>query len=274
MKELVTSKWLKQNLNNPNLIILDASLKQSVNTTNIQQFEGTIPNARFFDLKNVYLDKESPFPNTIPKPEHFELECRKLGINNDSEIVVFDSRGIYSSPRAWWLFKVMGHQNIAVLNGGLPDWISNTYPVVENHFSQFEEGNFYVAFNQSLVVDFNQVSKNTIAKEFTIVDARSEGRFNGTEKEPRAHLKNGSIENSVNIPYQQVLKNGRYKSKIELKAIFENKCTNENDLVFSCGSGITACIVMLACHIGYSNSLKVYDGSWTEWAERNDLKFS
>ena len=127
MGELVSTEWLNQNLSNSNLIILDASLKTSANATEFEKFDRTIPNARQFDLKNTFLDKSSPFPNTIPKPKVFELECRKLGINKDSEIVVFYNNGIYSSPRVWWLFKVMGHRKISVLDGGLPDWIENEY---------------------------------------------------------------------------------------------------------------------------------------------------
>lgn len=237
-----------------------------------EKFDQTLPKARRFDLKNVFRDKASAFPNTIPKPEVFERECRKLGINKNSEIVVFDNNGIYSSPRVWWLFKVMGHQKVAVLEGGLPDWIANEYPTEKEHMKTFETGNFEVYFDPTWVVDFEQVSENTLKKKFTIVDARSENRFNGTGKEPRAHLKSGKIENSVNIPYREVLNNGKYKSEHELRALFEKKCNNEKELVFSCGSGMTACIVLLACQISYGTSLKVYDGSWTEWAERNHLK--
>lgn len=272
MREIVSTQWLNQNLSNSNLIILDASLKTSANGKEFEKFDRTIPKARRFDLKNVFLDKKSLFPNTVPKPEIFEFECRKLGINKDSEIVVFDNNGIYSSPRVWWVFKVMGHQNISVLDGGLPDWIENEFQTEKEHVETFELGDFEAQYDKTLVVNFQQISENTIEKKFTVVDARSESRFNGTGKEPRKHLKSGRIENSVNIPYQEVLEYGKYKSKNKLNALFEKRCNNEKELVFSCGSGMTACIVMLACQIGYGNSLKVYDGSWTEWAERNNLK--
>lgn len=272
MKALVSIEWLNQNLSKPNLIILDASLKNSGHGKEFEKFDGTIPNAIRFDLKNVFLDKTSLFPNTIPKPEKFELECRKLGINKDSEIVVFDNSGIYSSPRVWWLFKVMGHQNIAVLDGGLPAWNEKKLQTVKGYTQNMGTGDFEANFDKSLVVEFKRITENTIKKMFTIVDARSQGRFNGTDKEPREHLRSGSIKNSVNIPYQEVLNDGRYKSKTELNVLFKEKCNNEKDLVFSCGSGMTACIVMLAYQISDGNSLKVYDGSWTEWAERNNLK--
>lgn len=272
MKTIVSAVWLNENINQPNLIILDATLNQNAQGNSMQPSEVTIPNARFFDLKNVFRDKDSPFPNTIPKPDQFERDCRHLGINKDSEIVVFDANGIYSSPRVWWLFKVMGHDNIAILDGGLPNWIKHNFQTQKKHNKVFKKGNFEVAYKPSLVIDFKQVTDNVRNKAFTIVDARSESRFNGTGKEPRAHLKSGRIENSVNIPYQEVLSNGSYKSKTELAELFKNKCTPGKELVFSCGSGITACIVMLASQMGYETNLKVYDGSWTEWAERNAIK--
>jgi thiosulfate/3-mercaptopyruvate sulfurtransferase len=251
---------------------LNASVETSANGKKFEQFDRTIPNTRPFDLKNVFLDPTSPYPNTLPQVEKFELECRKLGINQDSEIVVFDNNGIYSSPRVWWLFNVMGHQQIAVLNGGLSEWIKMGFETEKKQIRNLKPGNFKAKFDESLVVSFEQVLTNTREKEFTIIDARSESRFNGIGEEPRKHLKSGKIENSINIPYQEVLQNGKYKSEKELHELFEEKCKNEKDLVFSCGSGMTACIVMLASQIGYKDSLKVYDGSWTEWAELNDLK--
>jgi len=272
LRALVSTTWLHHNLSNPNLIILDASVPTNASGTALKNFDRTIPLARVFDLKTTFVDPTSPYPNTIPKPEHFELECRQLGINTDSEIIVFDHQGIYSSPRVWWLFTIMGHHNIAVLDGGLPDWIANGFETKKAPAQTFETGNFEAQFDESLVVDFDQVYQNTLAKKFTIVDARSTNRFNGSGNEPRAHLKSGCIDHSVNLPYQEVLRHGKYKSKSELRLLFEEHCKTKDELVFSCGSGMTACIVMLACNLGYGSHLKVYDGSWTEWAERNDLK--
>lgn len=166
----------------------------------------------------------------------------------------------------------MGHKKVAVLDGGLPDWIKKGFRIEDNHLKHFKAGNFKVNFDKLSVVNFNQVLQNTKQEQFTIIDARSESRFNGIGEEPRRHLKSGKIEQSINIPYQDVLDDGKYKSKCELSELFREKVKTKKDLVFSCGSGMTACIVMLACQIGYKNSLKVYDGSWTEWAERNNLK--
>lgn len=272
MKEIVSVHWLNKNLNNPNLIILDASIKSTALGIQTESSEFTIPKARRFDLKNVFLDTSSPFPNTIPTPEHFEAECQKLGINQDSEIVVFDNIGVYSSPRVWWLFHIMGHQKIAVLDGGLPYWIQLNFPTERKQAKNYEKGNIKVDFDSNMVIGFDQIKRNTSDKQFVIVDARSEGRFNGIAEEPRKHLKSGHIPNSINIPYKSVLRDGRFKSEKELKEKFSKKYKGENDWVFSCGSGMTACIVMLASQMGHMGSKKIYDGSWTEWAELNNLK--
>ena len=120
MKALVSKSWLNENLNNPNLIILDASISKNAAKKVFESSNIMIPRARRFDLKNVFLDTTSPFPNTVPNPEYFQHQCQKLGINKNSEIVVYDNAGIYTSPRVWWLFKVMGHDHIAIIDGGLP----------------------------------------------------------------------------------------------------------------------------------------------------------
>lgn len=272
MNEIVSAEWLHKNLENPNLIILDASIDSSIDGKDDRLSKITIPEARPFDLKKIFLDKSGQFPNTFPDKEHFELECRKLGINEDSEIVVFDSFGIYSSPRVWWLFHVMGHNNIAILDGGLPGWIEMGFWTVPRSNKKFEPGNFKSNYQVKLVVDFQEVEQNVKDQNFLIVDARSKGRFNGTSKEPRKHLKSGSIPNSVNIPYQEVLENNKFKSKEELREIFEKNCGEKDELIFSCGSGLTACIIMLASEIGFVKSKRIYDGSWTEWAELNNLR--
>jgi len=271
MEEIVSAKWLKDNLNSPDLIILDTSLKSSIDGKHASSDKLTIPGSRFFDLKGVFHDKENSFPNTVPRANYFETECRKLGINNQSKIVVFDKFGIYSSPRVWWLFKVMGHETVAVLNGGLPLWIESGYPTIKEFSDDGSEGDFTAKYNPELVVDFTAIEKNTGQRDFLIVDARSEGRFNGITEEPRVHLQSGHIPNSVNIPYQEVLRDNQFKPKEELNELFSSKCAGEENLVFSCGSGLTACIIMLASLRAYSKSKRVYDGSWTEWAELNEL---
>ena len=272
MKELISAKWLNSQINDENLILLDASIAATAGGKSSTYSNQTIEGSRYFNLKDDFSDQLSQFTNTLPSEEQFEQECRKLGVNHNSKIIVFDNLGVYSSPRVWWMFKTMGHNKIAVLNGGLKSWVTMGFPIVERTIIKYELGNFKAKFNPHNVVNFKQVKQNIHKKDFKLIDARSEGRFNGTENEPRQNLQSGNIIDSINIPYNDVLENGQFKSKKELKKIFVDKSGDENQLVFSCGSGLTACIVMLANEITHKSSLSIYDGSWTEWAELNNLK--
>ncbi|MGO4913676.1 sulfurtransferase [Leeuwenhoekiella sp. W20_SRS_FM14] len=272
MKKIVSAAWLYENLKEENLIILDASLGATIDGTQTDLNEKTIPNSRYFDLKANFSDGNAAFPNTLPTVAHFEAECQKLGINTDSKIVVFDNLGVYSSPRVWWMFKAMGHKKVYVLDGGLPEWNAQGFEVEERKGANWETGNFKATLQQELVVSYDEVVANTKNPSFLIVDARSEGRFNGTEPEPRKQLQSGSIPHSVNTPYTEVLENGKFKSKGALQEVFDDTVEQDKDLVFSCGSGLTACIIMLASEIAGQKSKRVYDGSWTEWAELQNLK--
>lgn len=263
---LVTPSWVHEHLNHDAVVILDASFN-----TNDQ--EGVLPNSRYFDLKDTFLDRESEFPNTVPKAAHFERECQRLGINTTSHIVVYDTIGIYTSPRVWWLFRVMGHEKISVLDGGLPAWIAHGFETVSRTEAAFELGDFKARFDPRQLKDFEEVSENVLSASSLLIDARSSGRFAGVADEPRAHLSSGHIPNSMSIPYQEVLDGNTYKSKEALSALFERKgvANTNKDLIFSCGSGITACIVLLASILVQDNRTAVYDGSWTEWAEKHKL---
>lgn len=266
-KPLTSSQWLFENLNHPDIIILDASQK-SITAKKVNPNENLrIKGARYFDLKNNFSDNTAALPNTFPNTAQFEAECQKLGINDSSLIVVYDNLGIYSSPRVWWMLKIMGHKNVAVLNGGLPDWIKNKYPTENVKRQQYELGNFKAKLQSNAVKNYNYIKANTKTNQALVLDARSEGRFNGTAPEPREGLRSGSIPNSLNIPFGDVLENGKFKPEEELKAIFSKINPENKELVYSCGSGLTACIVLLAGELVLRNTTAVYDGSWTEWAQ-------
>lgn len=274
MQNLVSAEWLHQNLSNKNIFVLDASQKD--NKAGLKpKFENLqIKNAHFFDLKK-FSDTTNPLPSMLPSESDFEENCRKLGINKDSQIIVYDNLGVHTSPRVWWMFKAMGHEKVAVLNGGLDIWVEKGYetePInieistekVKNHL----KGDFEANFQPHYVRNSESIKTNLETKQEYVLDARSEGRFNGTEEEPRKGLKSGSIPNSFNLPFENVLENGKYKSEQELKAIFERLNLQDKPLIFSCGSGITACIILLAAELAFPNQKKsVYDGSWTEWAQ-------
>jgi thiosulfate/3-mercaptopyruvate sulfurtransferase len=265
---LVTSAWLYDNLNDPDLVILDASPATNNASLQAEQGDAQIPSARFFDLKHAFSDGTNELPNTLPSAEQFEAACRELGINASSKIVVYDNLGVYASPRVWWMFKVMGHENVAVLNGGLPDWQAQGFETVSGKDPQLELGNFSAAFQSDMVVDHTTVKSNLKTKSALLIDARSTGRFDGTAPEPRPGLRSGHIPDSFNLPYTEVLADGKFKSQAELAALFSTLRNEERPLVFSCGSGVTACIDLLACELVLPNHKAVYDGSWTEWAQR------
>lgn len=266
-KPLVNSQWLFENLNHPDIIILDASQQSITSKKENQNGNIRITGARYFDLKNNFSDKSAELPNTLPNKAQFELECQNLGINEDSLIVVYDNLGVYSGPRAWWMLKIMGHKNVAVLDGGLPGWIKNDYPTEKIQAQQYELGNFKAQLNSENVKDFIFIKTNLNNKNSLVIDARSAGRFNGTAPEPREGLRSGSIPNSLNIPFGDVLENGKFKPEEEIKAIFSKINPENKELVYSCGSGLTACIILLAGELILPNTTAIYDGSWTEWAQ-------
>ena len=260
---IVSSKWLSDNFDNPDLVVLDASQSNDKSKSNRVQITG----ARPFDIKDTFSDKSSSFPNTFPSKKQFEESCQELGISSSSKIIVFDSLGVYSSPRVWWMFKAMGHIDIAVLDGGLPEWFAKgfeTEPILERKYSP---GNFKATFQSEMIRSIDFVKENLDTNESLIIDARSADRFNSLVPEPRADLRSGNIPNSINIPFQNTLENGKFKSVEKLTRLFKENKSENKSLVFSCGSGITACIVLLAAELVFEGNKAIYDGSWTEWAQ-------
>jgi thiosulfate/3-mercaptopyruvate sulfurtransferase len=258
---IVSVTWLHDQLKDPELIILDTILEMPLEDIQIK-------GARTFDLKNKFNDNNSPLPNTVPSPETFARNCRKLGINNNSKIVVYNATILYSSPRAWWLFKVMGHKNVRILDGGLPDWIKEGYPTEKKQERSYQKGDFTANFQALLFKTKEQVSENIQSKEAVLVDARSTDRFHGLTVEPRAGLRSGHIPGSINVPYTQVLKDGKFLPTEELKKILPSQ---DKSLVFSCGSGLTACINLIAYELILDTPKAIYDGSWTEWGQEENL---
>lgn len=263
---LVSPQWLNVNLKSSDLIILDASdPNNKAGLTNEFQNQ-KIKGARYYNLKGVFSDPKGLFPNTFPSKEQFENGCRSLGISNSSRIVVYDNTGTYTSPRVWWMFKAMGHERVYVLNGGLLDWIRNGFETEKQFDSNYKSGNFKANIKSAVIKNIDFIKSNISQQKHLLIDARSEDRFNGTAKEPREGLRSGHIPNSINIPFSRLLEDGKYKSTVELKEVFESCGVDDRPLVFSCGSGVTACIVLLASEMVLNNSTSVYDGSWTEWA--------
>jgi len=272
-KPLVSVDWLFVNLENENLIILDATLpKVTANKDEQKEVQKKqIKGARFFDIKNTFSDINAPFPNTILSPKEFERKTQIIGINDNSCIVVYDDLGIYSSPRVWWMFQLMGFQNIAVLNGGFPEWKSKEYPIEKPVKHQYHQGNFKVNFKTEKIKFTNDVLTSINNDDNIVVDARSNGRFFGTAPEPRKNVKSGHIPNSISLPYSEITEEGRLISEEKLKTIFKRLNITDKEMIFSCGTGITASVLALGATIsGYQNHA-VYDGSWTEWGSTTNL---
>lgn len=259
LQPLVSADWLAQNLENPKLIVLEVVLNKK------SEAVSKIPNSMVFNI-DLFSLPESNLPHMMPSPEMFGAGARKLGINQDSMIVVYDEAGIYSSPRAWFMFRAMGLNNIAVLDGGLPAWKEKGFQTVGTSV-QKPLGNFQPQLVSKIFCDANEIDIARKNKDFMILDARSEGRFYAREPEPRSGLRSGHIPNSSNLPYTKVLDGIFMKPQNQLIEIFDQLLMDRKNVITSCGSGVTACIIGLAAIVSGFHNVTIYDGSWTEWAQ-------
>ena len=259
---LVSAQWLHENFNAENLIIFDASMKPVGNVAAPQTI-AYIPNSLRFDFDEHLREHNTPFPHMMPTPEFFTEEMQKMGVNQDSAIVVYDNVGVYASPRAWWMFRTMGHDNVAVLDGGLPAWIGAGYETSSTLATSSLRGNFASHPRPESFVDSQAVTHALSDSAFSVLDARSTGRFTGREPEPRAGLRGGHMPGSVSMPFGETQLNGVMKSPVLLREMFA-KYQNKK-LIFSCGSGVTAWILALAAEQAGLKELAVYAGSWAEW---------
>ncbi|MFD1292718.1 sulfurtransferase [Lutibacter holmesii] len=267
LNPLVSVKWLAKNLDIPNLVILDASTQKNASKLVPKYLGVQIKGARIFDMESTFFDEENPIPNMMPNPKVFETECQKLGIHSNSIIVIYDNLGVYTSPRARWMFKAMGHQYVTVLNGGLTAWKEAGYACEEKKEKTYKLGDFKALHQPNLVRDSKFILNNLQNKEVLVVDARSNDRFLGESPEPRAGMASGHIPNAISFPYKQVLEEGKMKSKNDLLQLIEDLKVDNKELVFTCGSGVTACIILLAFELVNDNQKSLYDGSWSEWGQ-------
>ena len=273
-KSLVSTKWLANHLHDPNLRIFDASRNWNDFSLDARaEFDKKhIPGARYFDIDDV-ADHRSDLPHMAPPVEKFLSRVRAMGVGDGHQIVAYDSAGLFSAARVWWLFRLMGHDDIAVLDGGLPKWQTEGCPVT-NAPTVIRDRHMFANFQPQLVKDVTQVAAASKLGDYQIVDARSTGRFRGTEPELHEGLRSGHIPNSKNVYYASLLNgDGTMKDNAKLKAIFQAAGVDLNKpVIATCGSGVTANIVTLALtRIGHTDH-SVYDGSWCEWGMQSDLK--
>lgn len=263
---LVTTAWLAEHLFHPNLVVLDATMKPIGKNQSgfIENSEVQIPNSRIFDFDTKICDRKSPLPHMMPTAEVFEHEVRTLGVNQESIIIVYDRVGVYSGPRARWMFKAMGHENVAILDGGFPTWISEERTIEEKMEKSINRGNFIAQPKSGLICNADEVESALINPEKIVLDARSPGRFSGNEPEPREGLRSGHMPNAFNIPFNVLVSNTKMLPIIELAKFFSN-INPKQQIIASCGSGVTACVVALAAELVGFNNIAIYDGSWCEW---------
>ncbi len=270
---LVSTEWLARHLNDKDLRIVDGTyiLPPTTRSARKEFEERHIPGAVFFDIDEI-ADKSNPLPHMLPPPEQFSARVRKLGLGDSGRIVAYDTHGMMSAARVWWMFRAMGHRNVAVLDGGLPKWLKEGRQTVGTA-AQPPERHFTARFNAGLVRDLMQVKSALERKSEQVVDARSAGRFRGVDPEPRAGLRGGHMPGALNVPYTDLLdpadKTFLPADKLAVRFTAAGVDLGK-PIVTSCGSGVTACVLALGLYLLGCEDAAIYDGSWTEWGGRKD----
>ena len=266
-KTLVSTECLHAHLKDPDLRILDGSyyLPQMGRDPRAEYDAAHIPNARFFDIDDVS-DHGSDLPHMVPPVEKFMSRMRAMGVGDGHQVVVYDGMGLFSAARVWWLFKLMGQNNIAVLDGGLPKWQAEGRPV-EDLPPVIRDRHMTVRRQNHMVKDVTQVSAASKLGDYEIIDARSPGRFRGEEPEPRAGLRPGHIPGSKNVCFKDLLNADQtMKNPVEIRQIFEAAGVDFNKpAITTCGSGVTAAVLSLGLERIGKTDHSLYDGSWSEW---------
>ena len=267
---LVSTEWLAEHLDAPDVRVVDASwyLPQAGRDAKAEYRAAHIPGAIFFDIDDLS-DEKSTLPHMLAPAPKFASRMRKLGLGDGNLIVAYDGAGIYSAPRAWWMLRAMGHEDVVVLDGGFPKWKREGRAVDDMVPMPFAR-HFTPRQNFAIARDFQQMLLAEKARSEQIVDARSANRFAGREAEPRPGVRPGHIPGSVNVPYTELTEeDGTLKSKAALKALFAARGIDPaKPIATTCGSGITAAIEMLALAVAGAEKVALYDGSWAEWGAR------
>jgi thiosulfate/3-mercaptopyruvate sulfurtransferase len=265
---IVETDWLENHLDAPDIVVVDGSwhLPTANRDPRGEYLERRIPGAVFFDIDDIS-DTGSSLPHMLPSPEKFASRMRRMGIGDGARVVVYDAAGLFSAARVWWMFRVMGHDDVAVLNGGLPKWIAEGRSLEDGPPRPRQERHFTARLQTMMVRDCDDVARASANGSVQIVDARAAGRFAGEAPEPRPGLRAGHIPNSRNVPYDSLLRPDRtLKNADEIRAIFEAAGVDlARPIVTTCGSGVTAAVLSLGLAVNDRLDTGLYDGSWTEW---------
>ena len=269
---LVGTEWLAARIGHPRLIVLDASWHMPhLNRDPRAEFAAEhLPGARFFDIDAI-ADRSTSLPHMLPTAAQFAEQVGALGVGTGDLIVIYDTRGVGSAARAWWTFRAMGHERVAVLDGGLPKWRAERRDVEQGDVDAAPRA-FKATRRPALVRSIDEMRDNVASGDEQVLDARSRGRFAGTEPEPRPGLRGGHIPNSLNLPYDQLHRpDGTLLPEQELRRRFESSGLDlERPIVTTCGSGVTASVLALGLAVVGRDDVAVYDGSWSEWGGHPD----
>ncbi|MDH4981344.1 3-mercaptopyruvate sulfurtransferase [Hyphomicrobium sp. D-2] len=272
-KWIVDTDWLASHLDAPDLIVMDASwhLPTANRDPKAEYLAEHIPGAMFFDINDL-TDEKSTLPHMLPSTVKFASRMKKMGVGDGMRIVVYDTHGLFSAARAWWTFRAMGHEDVAVLDGGLKKWKAEGRPLEDGTPVRRTERHFTPLMNSSLIRDVDDI-KQALKKRTQIVDARPAARFEGAEAEPRPGLRAGYIPGARSVPSQTLINaDGTLKTEVEIGKIFADAGIDwRQPVITTCGSGVTASILSLALAVLGQNQAAVYDGSWAEWGADESL---
>ena len=269
MGPLVSATWLLNRLHDPGTVIFDATLPAVGATPPVDtrgRFQAAhIPGAVFFDIEGLS-DHTTSLPHMLPSPEAFSRAMSELGVGDGATIVVYEQEGVYSAPRARWMLRTFGVKEVYLLDGDLQAWRDAGLPV-ETGFSSRTPASFHATVDQNAVQDFAQLEQ-CIAEHAQVLDARAQGRFSGRLPEPRPGLPSGHMPGAINVPYTELVEDGHLKSAAKLRAVFDEKGVDIMlPITTTCGSGVTAAVVTLGLEIAGASQLRLYDGSWAEYAQ-------
>jgi thiosulfate/3-mercaptopyruvate sulfurtransferase len=270
MGPLVTTDWLAAQ---SGLVIFDATkyLPNEDKDGKVEFLKAHIPGAQYFDIDEI-ADQDTDLPHMVPTPGRFAKLMAALGVGNASRVVFYDQKGLASAARGWWLMGLYGHDQAAVLDGGLPKWLREGRPVEDGPVAAPTPATFLPEFRATRLRGVGDLMRNVAAQSELVLDARAAGRFTGATPEPRAGMRSGHIPGSENLPYTDLLAaDGTFRSVTEVKSLFAKAGVDGSlPVVTSCGSGVTACILTLGLRLAGLPEGAVYDGSWTEWGGRSD----